>query len=233
VNNGSITVLDVIDWEELILEAQTDPCGVENSEAFSQIYIELCGYMDTLSKNWLETHDLSEAYDGAFIAVGWALIIKQLHKFKIPNDDSTGICLALRAWIGKCCSREWNRRQHELMGTPPDPAATNHLLGTIQTSCPSPEEGLCESDNDCPDTADRILMRKILCEQLREMPESMRDAILETMDIKDISNLDARGKQGEAAAIAEKHGHKPNAVKTRIHRLKEKVKERFDKERSQ
>lgn len=233
MSDGSIAEPDVIDWEELILEAQTDPCGVTSSDAFGQIYDELHDYVWVMAKNWLSTHQLSEAHDGTFAAVAWDLIAKLLPtKFKIPDRDPNGICNAFKAWVGTCCKHEWERRKIELADTTVDPVAVNHLQITTPTEISSLEDTLCSTEPVSSKMTDGQLKRKILEEELGKYIESMRDAILETIDLKDISNMNSKGKHGEAAAIAEKYGHKPNAVRTRLFRLREKVKERYEKERS-
>ena len=73
-------------------------------------------------------------------------------------------------------------------------------------------------------------MRRILHEELEKLPPAMKEALLESEDIKNILQPNARGKQGEAAAIASKHGYKPGAVRTARSRLAAKVNERFEKE---
>ena len=64
----------------------------------------------------------------------------------------------------------------------------------------------------------------------RAATEAMKEALLESEDLKSVEIPNARGKQGEAASIATKHGYKPGAIRTCRNRLLKKVLERFEQE---
>ena len=73
-------------------------------------------------------------------------------------------------------------------------------------------------------------MEKALEDELNKLPPAMKEALLDSEDLKSVENPNARGKQGEAASIASKYGYTPNAVRTRRTRLLGKVQNRFKKE---
>lgn len=219
-----------IDWETLILEVQTDPAGVE-SEAFGKLYGVIYGYLRTIAKKWLARHQLSEVQDDALVAIGLDKVLKEISKFETPDDDSAGIGWAFKGWISRCCEREWssNKNIHREL------ALDSHVLEEWdKNSCPSVEEQMITKERGEPSISLRqqtiSKQRQILNEELMRLPEAMRDAIVESEDLKSIDNLAGRGKKGEAAAIASKHGLKPGAIRTARSRLGKRVEERFLKE---
>ena len=222
-------LLPDMDWEEILLEVQTEP-GDGLTESHGKLYDAIYGLLYTNAQKWLRSRHLTEAEDGALVAVGLAKIFRDIEKFSIPNDHSDGIGGAFKAWALLCCKREWSKhiRAQQSMSTNIE---EEELL---TEDSPSPEEILLALENsDKPPSraqAEIELMRKILHEELEKLPPSMKEALLESEDIKNIQQPTVRGKQGEAAAIASKHGYKQGAVRTARSRLATKVKERFEKE---
>jgi len=219
-----------IDWETLILEVQTTPAGVE-SEAFGCLYAAIYGYLHTLAQKWLARHQLSEVQDNALVAIGLDKVLKEICKFETPDDDSAGIGRAFKGWLSKCCEREWNNNKNIHR----DLALDSHVLEDWgENSCPSVEEQLITKERGVSSISLRqqaiSKQRQILNEELKRLPEAMRDAIVESENLKSIDNLGGRGKKGEAAAIASKHGLKPGAIRTARSRLGKRVEERFLKE---
>ncbi|MCU7919821.1 MAG: hypothetical protein KZQ95_15900 [Candidatus Thiodiazotropha sp. (ex Epidulcina cf. delphinae)] len=219
-----------IDWETLILEVQTDPAGPE-SEAFGNLYTAIYGYMSTIAKQWLERHRLSEVQDHALVALGLDKVLKEIGKFEIPDDEPTGIGLAFKGWVSTCCEREWtnNKNIHSKV------ALESHVLEEWEkNSCQSVEELLITEEEDTTSLSSRqqtiSKQRHILNEELDRLPEAMRDAILETEDLKSIENPTGRGLKGETAAVASKYGLTPGAIRTARCRLAKRVEERFLKE---
>jgi len=219
-----------IDWETLILEVQTDPSGVE-SEAFGRLYVAVYGYLHTLAQQWLARHQLSEVQDNALVAIGLDKILKEITKFVAPDDDSAGIGRAFRGWISTYCEREWckNKNIHRELALDSHP-----LENWEKSSSPSVEEQLVAKERGASTISlrqqDISKQGQILSEELNQLPEAMRDAILESEDLKSIDNPAGRGKKGEAAAIASKHGLTPGAIRTARSRLAKRVEERFQKE---
>lgn len=219
-----------IDWETLILEVQTDPTGVE-SEAFGRLYVASYGYLCTLAQKWLERHQLSEVQDNALVAIGLDKILKEIGKFEAPDDDSAGIGQAFKGWISTCCEREWgnNKNIHREL------VLDSHALEEWgKNSCPSVEEQLIAEEGGVSSISLRqqtiAEQKQILNEELNRLPEAMRDAILESEDLKRVDNPAGRGKKGEAAAIASKYALTPGAVRTARSRLVNRVEKGFLKE---
>lgn len=214
-----------IDWETLILDVQTSP-EVESSEAFGYLYDRLYGFIHTLAKKWLERHYLSEAQDNALVAIGLDKILNEICKFDIPEDDSDGIGRAFKSWVSICCRREWSSSKHIHRELPLDEVGMD--------SHPSIEEELVSAEAEGSINTERQqaieVQRQILNDELDRLPESMREAILETEDLKAIENLTGRGRKGEAAAIASKHNLTPGAIRTARCRLGNRVKQRYQKE---
>jgi hypothetical protein len=216
------------DWEEVILEVQTDPAG-SSSTSLGVLFNILYGYIQTLAKVWLRQHRTCEEVPGDLAATGWDTITSHISKFRIPDDCSAGIGKAFKAWVGKCCKRAWNRRFSERL----EQTMTEDELNQVVWA-PSAEELLTGTDelNDEKQGSDPAAQfaSRLLQEELGKLIEPMRDAILETGDHKSLSSPAARGKTGESAAIAAKYGFTQNAIRTARSRLGQRVKERFTKE---
>jgi len=230
MNENAYLLQSEIDWETLILEAQTAPAGLE-SEAFGCLYVTIYGYMRTLAQKWLERHQLSEVQDNALVAIGLDKILKEISKFDPPNDDSAGIGRAFKGWVSTCCEREWgnNKNIHREL------AFDSHMLEEWEkNSCSSVEEQLITEERGLSSISSRqqaiYEQRQMLNEELSRLPEAMRDAILESEDLKSVDRPKGRGLKGEAAAIASKHGLTTGAIRTARSRLVNRVKERFPKE---
>ncbi|MBR9871482.1 MAG: hypothetical protein GYB26_10110 [Gammaproteobacteria bacterium] len=219
-----------MDWEETLLEIQTEPSN-ELTESHWRLYEALYGLLEVAARKWLHARQLVEARDGALAAVGIDKIFRDIGKFNIPDDSSEGIGRAFRAWAIICCRNEWGKQSGILKDEAWDP--TKHLEDDTRAS-PSPEDLLAALDPpDQPPSrsqTERALRQRILEEELAKLLPSMKDAILATEELKSVSQPNARGKQGEAATIAEAHGHTPGAVRTARSRLLKRAKERFEKE---
>ena len=222
-------LLPDMDWEEVLLEVQTDP-GDGLTENHGRLYEAIYGLLETAAQKWLRTRHLTEAQDGALVAIGLDKIFRDIEKFSIPDDHSDGIGRAFKAWAFKCCKREWSKYIRDQKSKEGDIDQEDILA----EEAPSPEDALIalETTEKQPSRAhaEIELMRRILHEELEKLPPSMKEALLESEDIKNIHQPNARGKQGEAAGIASKHGYKPGAVRTARSRLAAKVNERFGKE---
>ena len=230
MNEKAYLVKSGIDWETLILEVQTDPAGVE-SEAFGALYHAIYGYLHTLAQKWLVRHHLSEVQDNALVAIGLDKILKEITKFEPPDDDSAGIGRAFKAWVSRCCEYEWrnNKNIHREL------ALDSHVLEEwVNHSSPSIEDQLTAEEEGASSVSlrqqTRSKQREILDEELHRLPEAMRDAILESEDLKSIDKPAGRGKNGEAVVIASKYGLTQGAIRTARSRLVKKVGERFRKE---
>jgi len=219
-----------IDWEELILEIQTDP-GDELTDNHWTLYETVYGSMVVSARRWLENRNLTEARDGALAAIGIDKIFKIIDKFDIPDDDSSGIGRAFKAWALKCCAREWSKQKDLLREVELDSDKFNQFHSGI---FPSPEEVLiAEVPSNKPvsrPVTDRALIKRILAEELNRFPQSMKEALLESEDLKSVENPNSRGKQGEAANIAEKYGFTQGAIRTSRSRLLKKIRDRFEQE---
>ena len=222
-------LLPDMDWEEVLLEVQTDP-GDGLTESHGRLYEAIYGLLETAAQKWLRTRHLTEAQDGALVAIGLDKIFRDIEKFSIPDDHCDGIGRAFKAWALICSKREWSKyiRDQKIKEGDID---QEDLLAE---EAPSPEDALIalEPTEKQPSRAQAEieLMRRILHEELEKLPPAMKEALLESEDIKNIHQPNARGKQGEAAAIASKHGYTPGAVRTARSRLAAKVNERFEKE---
>lgn len=219
-----------IDWEILILEVQTDPAGA-SSDSFGQLYLALFGYLEFIAQQWLERNNLCQAQDHALVAIGLDKIYKEIGKFCAPLTDSEGIGRAFKGWCSTVCKREWKSNRHVHSEQPIDPVI---LEEWDMGATPSVEESVISEEASCeplgPQQQMNVLRRQILAQELDRLPEAMRDALLETEGEKSVANPKARGKQGESAAIAQKHGVTPGAVRQARMRLVQRVDERFKKE---
>lgn len=221
-----------VDWEELILEIQTAPVdGLTESHGI--LYDAIYGLITVRAQQWLENHHLAQAHDGALTAIGIDKIFKEISKFTIPEDASAGIRKAFIAWALKCSEREWSRPKYQLTQTEIS-IAPDTIEETYQSTSPSPEEVLItEVSSITPvsrSVTEKALKLRILEEELNKLQPAMKEALLESEDLKSVENPNARGKQGEAASIATKHGYKPGAIRTCRNRLLKKVLERFEQE---
>lgn len=215
------------DWALVILEVQTDPAG-PSSTALGQLFRLIYGYLQTLARFWLKRNRRFEGQADDLAAIGWDKVTGSIEKFDIPADVSVGVGRAFKAWVGTCCEREWTRLGAERRERAVDPAELSDLLLT-----PSPEELACieeESPADSPDLKAKQFVDLLLQQEMAKLLEPMREAIMETEDCKSVANPRARGKAGESAAIAAKHGLTQNAVRTARSRLVQRVQNRFDKE---
>jgi hypothetical protein len=216
------------DWEEVILEVQTDPAG-SSSAALGVLFNLLHGYIETLARVWLRKHRSCEEVPGDLAATGWDTISSHISKFKIPDDGSAGIGRAFKAWVGTCCNRAWNRNFSERLE---QTMAENELsqiawapsAEDLVTCTDEPTDGQPRSDPTAQ------FGSRLLQEELGKLIEPMRDAILETEDHKSLLSPAARGKTGQSAAIAAKYGFTQNAIRTARSRVVQRVKERFAKE---
>ena len=165
------------------------------------------------------------------VAIGLDKIWKEIMKFTPPSTDSEGIGRAFKGWVGTCCEREWSANRHIHNERTVDPKI---LAEWENESIPSIEEMLLKEEEALapPSPVQHInaIRRQILDDEIHRIPEAMRDALLETEGEKDVANPSARGKQGESAAIAEKYGVTPGAVRTARLRLVQRVRDRFSKE---
>ena len=222
-------LLPDMDWEEVLLEVQTDP-GDGLTESHGRLYEAIYGLLETAAQKWLRARHLTQAQDGALVAIGLDKIFRDIEKFSIPDDHSNGIGRAFKAWALICSKREWRKYIRDQKSKEGDIDQEDLLA----EEAPSPEDALItlETIEKPPSRAQAEieLMRRILHEELEKLPPAMKEALLESEDIKNIHQPNARGKQGEAAAIASKHGYKPGAVRTARSRLAAKVNERFGKE---
>lgn len=215
-----------MDWEETLLEVQTDP-GDGLTESHGRLYEAIYGFLEITAQKWLRTRHLTQALDGALVAIGLEKIFRDIEKFSIPDDCSDGIGRAFKAWALVCCKREWGKYIKSQQDNPKEAEA-------LTEEAPSPEKILLAQEaTRKPPTrtqAEKMMMRQILHEELEKLVPTMKEALLESEDIKNIRKPGARGKQGEAASIAAKYGHTPSAVRTTRSRLAKKVRERFEKE---
>ncbi len=215
------------DWALVILEVQTDPAG-PSSAALGQLFRLIYGYIQTLAKFWLKRNRRLEGQYDDLAAFGWDKVTSGIEKFDIPNDAPVGVGRAFKGWVGTCCEREWTRLGAEQRELAVDPAELSDLA-----LAPSPEQLVCaeeESPVDSPDLKAKQFVERLLQQEMAKLLEPMREAVMETEDCKSVANPQARGKAGESAAIAAKHGLTQNAVRTARSRLVQRVKDRFDKE---
>jgi hypothetical protein len=215
------------DWGDVILEVQTDPAG-SSSAALGVLFNLLYGYIETLAKVWLRKHRKCEEVPGDLAALGWDTISGRISKFTTPDDCPAGIGRAFKAWVGKCCNREWNRRFSERL----EQTMAEDELSQVAWA-PSAEELVISIDDPTDRKQGSDLAQfasRLLQEELGKLLEPMRDAILETEDHKSLASPGARGKTGVSTAIAAKYGFTQTAIRTARSRLGQRVKERFAKE---
>lgn len=217
------------DWEEVIMDIQTHP-GEELCGSHWLLYAAIYGVLSVAADNWLEGRRLSSAEDGALVAIGLDKIFQNISKFNIPNDHPSGIGKAFKAWCVKCCKNEWSKYANSNLEDSIDPMEIQRLDDRptlpLEKALSNQESAKTPSRSD----VERKLMRKVLEDELDQLPPTMKDALLDSEDLKSVENPNARGKKGEAASIASKYGYTPNAVRTRRSRLLVKVQDRFEKE---
>jgi DNA-directed RNA polymerase specialized sigma24 family protein len=222
--------LPALDWETLILDAQTDPGGIEGA-ACQSLYFEIYSWIEVLAVRWLRASYRSEAEDSALVAIGTLAVLEKVGQFEIRDSDQASLGRMFKAWVATVCKNEWknNAKKSLEIGTTPE-----DLEGLDQRSAPSIEDALiAEEDSSDPpqrNREDQAACRSILDEELNRLNEPMRNAILETEDLKDLSRPGVRGRQGEAAEIAHRYGLKPATVRANRKRLKDRAKARFSKE---
>ena len=220
-----------IDWSLVILEVQTAPEGAEFSPDFVRIYEAIFGFLMVNAKKWLLARNYSSAHDIDLASIGFDKALKEITKFDIPNSSSKQILRSFKAWAAICSRREWEKRVNLEL--------TSFKSSYDETQCDQissiEEDMITKEDIDIlnvrPNT-EKELKRKILSEELGNLPTDMRDALLETEDLKRIDNPNSRGLQGDSKQIAEKYGYTPGSIRTKRCRLLEKVKSRYEKERS-
>jgi len=221
------------DWGTLILEIQTDPAGPDQCPALGQIFKELFPFLRVLAAKWRRKYRLSEDTPDDLASAGWDKVSDEIGKFTIPEDGPEGIGRAFKGWVTTCCRRHW---EHLAKANPVFAVDPLELSERI-SAAPSVEEVLdagrqTHGNLESVDRSsrERQLRQDILRQELEKLPAAMRDALLETEDEKSVVNPSARGKTGDAARIAAKHGYTANAVRTRRTRLCDRVKARFDSE---
>jgi len=229
MTNNCVQLTQDTDWGMVILEVQTAPDMAESSQEYTMLYEAIYGVLITNARKWLISRGYSHAHDQELMSIGLDFVFKVIDKFEVPEKSSEEILRSFKAWALKCSVREWTKRvQLEKC------FSQDNTELTFNNQTPSVEDVLIdEEEKSTPQNrsnADIELQRKILCEELDQLPSEMRDALLEIEDLKRPDSPNGRGKQGESKLIAEKYGHTTGSIRTRRSRLASKVKDRFKKE---
>jgi hypothetical protein len=218
----------VPDWEELILDAQTDPGGIDG-EACSKLFYEIYWWIEEQAKRWLKATNRAEVEDSALLAIGTKAVLEKIDKFEPRSEDQDSLGRMFKAWVGKVCVNEWrnNAKKSFEESMPPDELEQQRFTPSIEDVLIAEEDS---SDPPQRNREDQGVCRNIVKEELKRLNEPMRNAILETEDLKDLSRPGVRGRQGEAAEIAHRYGLKPATVRANRKRLKDRAKDRYSKE---
>jgi len=216
------------DWLNLIEDAQTDPAGLQGVAA-QRLFLEIYPWINQLAEHWLRSRGYSKAHEGALESLGVEHVFRKLDRFEIRNEDPLRVGLSFRAWVSKSCLRRWTDEIAKIKEEPIDPARIEEMEGR---TAPSPQALLEEEQTPERTPLELALQKKIVREELEALPEHLADAIRESEDLKDPQNPSARGRTGEAAAIAVKYDLTPSAIRTARNRLKTRIRCRYEKESS-
>jgi len=218
-----------IDWITHILEVQTSPNINQSIESYTALYEEIFGYLEVVAGKWLRLKGYSEAHDIELASIGLSKVFRDIHKFELQSDEPVRVIKSFKAWAAICSEREWVKKVNIELSLVKDISEDAELV-----QCQSIEDVLIAAETELAEierpNVEEALKRKILREELEVVVPDMRDAILETEELKRFGSPNGRGLQGDSQAIAEKYSFSQGSIRTRKSRLVRRVKERFMKE---
>ncbi|MBT3024139.1 MAG: hypothetical protein KUF77_11675 [Candidatus Thiodiazotropha sp. (ex Lucina aurantia)] len=212
--------LPVFDWADLILEAQTAPDG-EVEQAHGALYVAIHPWVDEITAQWAKSKGIAECHVDDLYALGIAHVFEKLHKFESQTEDPVRLTRKFRAWIAIICRNRWideyRKQVKDFDRFKADRAADEDTPWNSEAISRNKKEEM------------RINAAYQYC--LGKLPTPMQSAILETeaLRIEQGTIKNARGKAGEANAIAEKYGYKPDNVRQARRRLKLCVEAEYEK----
>lgn len=213
-----------VDWETLIMEAQTAPAETLQT-AQEALYLEIFPWVDEMATRFAQQKGIDESDVGRLFDLGIAQVLAKIDQFTQLTEDPLALTRKFKRWIKTVCQNRWIDeyrkicRDYERYQSDGAALTEDHSKHWDNEIHPRSED-----DWRCITAAyERCLSR---------FSEPYQNAITETeaLRLEQGTPESARGRAGEAAAIAAKHGVNPSTVRKYRERLKQCIRDEYAKD---
>ncbi|MCM8921429.1 MAG: sigma-70 family RNA polymerase sigma factor [Candidatus Thiodiazotropha sp.] len=216
-----------VDWELLILEVRTAPEKTLKA-AQDALYLAVHPWMDDIATRFAQRHGVAECDIETLYNLGIAQIMSKVDQFEPQTDDSTELGRQFKAWVTIVCRNRWYDEYRKA-------SRDYERLRSHQAALADEQKEHWDSEFHHRDPEDWGRMVAAYQHCLSKYPEHYQNAILETEALRQEQETpkSARGRAGEAAAIADRHGVKSSTVRKYRERLKQCVRDEYSKDSDQ
>lgn len=185
------------DWAELILEVQTAP-DESLGQAQGALYQAIFPWVDDIAARFAHQHGIADCDVDTLFNLGIEQVLKKIDQFDQRADGKARLARQFKAWVATVCRNRWRDEYRK----------TRRDYEHYQSDQAAQEDGSWDGAIHQRSPADWARLTEALQRCLEKYPEHYQKAIVEYAALREEQGTrnNARGRGGEAKAIAEKYG---------------------------